>query len=151
MQDFSFRLAGPNDVDTISQIVMAAYAKWVPLINRKPLPMVADYSEAIKVHRFDLLEVGGKVAGLIETAAKDDHIWIENVAVKPESQRNGYGKVLITKAEQLARQACLPEMRLLTNAAFTSNILLYEIAGFLIERQVPFMGGIRVCMTKILI
>lgn len=148
MQDFTFRIAGPNDIEIIKQIVMAAYAKWVPLINREPLPMVADYGEALKTHRFDLLETGGKVVGLIETAAKDDHLWIENIAVKPEEQRNGFGKILIGKAEELAKDAGLFELRLLTNAAFESNIQLYEKAGFQIDRNVPFMGGITVYMSK---
>ncbi len=148
MQDITFRIAGPSDVETIRQIVMAAYAKWVPLINRRPLPMVADYGETIKVHRFDLLEAGGKIVALIETAPKDDHLWIENIAVRPDEQRNGYGKALIAKAEQLALDEGLRELRLLTNAAFASNIQLYEKTGFVVDRKVPFMGGITVHMSK---
>ena len=150
MQDFAFRIAGPNDVEIIKQIVMDAYAKWVPLINREPLPMIADYGEALKAHRFDLLEAGGKVVGLIETAANEDHLWIENIAVKPEDQRNGFGKILIRKAEELAKDAGLVELRLLTNAAFESNIQLYEKTGFVVDRSVPFMGGITVYMSKTL-
>jgi GNAT superfamily N-acetyltransferase len=150
MQHLAFRIAGSDDVQTIKQIVMAAYAKWVPLINREPLPMVADYESAINIHRFDLLEAGGKVVGLIETAAKDDHLWIENIAVKPEEQRNGYGKTLIRKAEELAKVAGVAELRLLTNAAFESNIQLYEKTGFVVDRKVPFMGGITVYMSKTL-
>jgi GNAT superfamily N-acetyltransferase len=148
MQDFTFRIAGPTDVETIRQIVMAAYAKWVPLINREPLPMVADYGEAIRMHRFDLLELDGKIVGLIETSPKEDHVWIENIAVRPDQQRNGFGKALIAKAEQLAMDANLSELRLLTNAAFESNIQLYEKTGFAVDRKVPFMGGITVYMSK---
>ena len=150
MHHLAFRIAGPNDVETIKQIVMAAYAKWVPLINREPLPMVADYKSAIKIHRFDLLEAGGKVVGLIETAAKDDHLWIENIAVKPEDQRNGFGTVMISKAEELAKDAGLFELRLLTNAAFESNIQLYKKTDFVVDRKVPFMGGFTVYMSKTL-
>ena len=148
MQDFTFRVAGPNDIETIRQVVMAAYAKWVPVINREPLPMVADYSEAIKTHRFDLLECGEEIVGLIETAPKEDHLWIENIAVRPDQQRNGFGTILIAKAEQLAMDANLYELRLLTNAAFESNIQLYEKTGFAVDRKVPFMGGITVYMSK---
>jgi GNAT superfamily N-acetyltransferase len=148
MQDFTFRIAGPTDVETIRQIVMAAYAKWVPLINREPLPMVADYGEAIRMHRFDLLELDRKIVGLIETSPKEDHVWIENIAVRPDQQRNGFGKALIAKAEQLAMDANLSELRLLTNAAFESNIQLYEKTGFAVDRKVPFMGGITVYMSK---
>ena len=41
------RAATPADVPTITALVRAAYAKWVPLIRREPLPMLADYDAAV--------------------------------------------------------------------------------------------------------
>ena len=82
----TFRKARDDDVEAIGQIVRAAYAKWVPLIGREPLPMLADYERAIREHDIDLLYAGDTLVGLIETRPYPDHLWIENIAV-PQAPR----------------------------------------------------------------
>ena len=145
------RSARPSDVDTIRAIVQAAYSKWVPIIGREPRPMVADYDSAIERHQFGLLQVGDEIVGLVETTLKPDHIWIENIAVKPGEQGKGYGSILIAHAEKLAIDAGLGEIRLLTNEQFESNIALYSKASFAIDGKEPFMGGTTVYMSKKLV
>ena len=49
------RPATPDDVPAITALVRAAYEKWVPLIGREPMPMQADYDEAVHDHMIDLL------------------------------------------------------------------------------------------------
>src|SRR4051794_10754155 len=71
------------DAAAIRDLTREAYAKWVPVIGREPKPMTADYDEAVRKHRFDLLHVGGRLAALIETIREADHLLIENVAVSP--------------------------------------------------------------------
>ncbi len=51
----TLRLADPSDADAIRTLTREAYAKWVPVTGREPLPMRVDYAEAVKTHRFDLL------------------------------------------------------------------------------------------------
>lgn len=80
------RRALAADAADIRALTRSAYAKWVPVIGREPLPMLANYDEAIRNHRIDLLLVGEGLAGLIETAQKDDHLLIVNVAVAPACQ-----------------------------------------------------------------
>ena len=72
------------DVAAITALTRSAYAKWVPLVGREPLPMQADYSVAITRHRFDLMFVGSDLVGLIETLLRPDDLLIENVAVAPD-------------------------------------------------------------------
>ena len=60
------RKAGAGDAAAIRALTREAYAKWVPLIGREPRPMTADYAQALKTHRFDLLYAGGRLAALIE-------------------------------------------------------------------------------------
>ena len=146
----SLRPAGPGDVTAITALVRAAYGKWVPLIGREPMPMRVDYAKALGQHRFDLAVEGGTLIGLIETELRDGHLWIENVAVRPEAQGRGIGRRLLAHAEALARAAGLGETRLLTNAAFTDNVALYRRIGYMIDREEPFMNGITVYMSKAL-
>ena len=53
------RQAVATDAPAIRDLTRAAYAKWVPLIGREPKPMTADYAEAVRKHRFDLLYAEG--------------------------------------------------------------------------------------------
>lgn len=148
MDTFGFRLADAGNVEAVRAIVRAAYARWVAVIGREPLPMVADYDKAVRDRAVTLLTGGGELAGLIETYRRDDHLWIENVAVHPREQGKGHGRRLLAHADDLARAAGLNEVRLLTNAAFESNVALYKKTGFVIDRAEPFRGGTTVFMSK---
>ena len=75
------RRATIDDAPAIRALTREAYAKWVPLINREPLPMLADYAEAAQQHRIDLLYLAGELAALIEMIPQAGHLLIENVAV----------------------------------------------------------------------
>jgi len=142
------RPAEPADAATIRDIVRAAYAKWVPVIGREPLPMRADYDKAVAEHPFDLAVEDGRVVGMIETILADDHLWIENVCVAPQAQGRGIGRLLLERAERKALEAGRPELRLLTNGAFEANVSLYKKYGYTIDREEAFMSGMTVYMSK---
>ncbi|CDX39251.1 GNAT family N-acetyltransferase [Mesorhizobium sp. WSM4935] len=148
VSSIELRPATPADAAAIKAIVRAAYAKWVPVIGREPLPMRADYDKALQDHRFDLALENGRIVGLIETIPHDDHVWIENVAVAPEAQGRGIGKKLLDSAERRAVETGCRELRLLTNGAFDANVRLYRRHGYAIDREEPFMNGTTVYMSK---
>jgi len=148
VSSIGFRPAAPADAAAIKAIVRVAYAKWVPVIGREPLPMRADYDKAIREHQFELAIEDGRIVGLIETIAHDDHIWIENVAVAPEAQGRGIGRKLLDSAERKAFETGCRELRLLTNGAFEANVSLYKRQGYAVDREEPFMNGTTVYMSK---
>ena len=51
-------VAREQDADATLMLTREAYAKWVAVTGREPLPIRIDYSEAVKRHRFDLLYNG---------------------------------------------------------------------------------------------
>ena len=142
------RQALPADADAIRTLTREAYAKWVCVIGREPLPMTADYVTALKTHRFDLLHVDGTLAGLVETIPKTDHLLIENVAVSPAFQGRGLGGMLLDHAEGLTATAGHDEIRLYTNKLFTENVCLYQKRGYRIDREETWAGGVIVHMAK---
>ena len=146
----TFHIATAEDIDAIRDITRAAYARWVPVIGREPLPMLADYARAVREHRIDLLRRGPHILGLVETMLREDHLWIENVAVRPDEQGRGFGGLLLSHAEALARAAGRSELRLLTNADFGPNVALYEGRGFVVTAREAFRGGTTVFMRKTL-
>lgn len=149
-QQPAFIPATPADAALIRDIVRAAYKRWVAVIGREPMPMRVDYEKATADHHIELLIHEGLVVGVIETLLQDAHLWIENIAISPVEQRKGHGKRLLARAEEQAKAAGKAEIRLLTNAAFDTNVALYQRTGYVITHTEPFMGGTTVYMTKVL-
>ena len=145
---FHIRRASAADVDLIRAFTRAAYAKWIPLIGREPLPMSADYETAITQHRFDLLYKGEALAALIETIVRPDHLHIQNLCVSPDFQRAGLGSQLLNYAADLAKAKNLPVLRLDTNSFFTGNVDLYLRRGFVVDWEKPSDVGLHVHMVK---
>lgn len=144
----SLRAATEADVDAIRALTREAYGKWVPLIGREPLPMTADYAEAVRKHRIDLVEVGGELVALIEMVPASDHLLIENVAVSPRHQGRGIGRKLLAYAEHVAATLGLKDIRLYTNKRFAENVQLYLRYGYVIDREEPLKDGFLVHMSK---
>jgi GNAT superfamily N-acetyltransferase len=146
--DLNFQTAKPADAAMIRDLVRAAYARWVPIIGREPRPMNADYDAAIRKHEIEIAYLNADAVGVIEMVLREDHLWIENVAVKPDRQGMGLGRKLLSRAEHRAIETERFEMRLLTNSAFVSSIVLYEKVGYVAIGNEPFMGGTTIYLSK---
>jgi GNAT superfamily N-acetyltransferase len=143
------RRAGVTDAGAVSDLTRAAYAKWVPVIGREPLPMQADHARAVAEHVVILCEDGPVLMALIELIPAEEHLLIENLAVHPHAQGRGLGETLLRHAEDVARSLGLAEMRLYTNAAFTSNLGFYARRGYEeYRRDAMVPGSITVFMRK---
>lgn len=143
-----FRQATLEDALAIRALTRAAYAQWVPLIGREPLPMAADYELAIRTNRFDLLEHGGELVALLETIPRSDHLWVENLAVAPSRHGQGLGRRMLRLAEDVANSLGQCEIKLVTAMEFTGNVDFYLRAGFEVEREEPFKGCVAVYLRK---
>ncbi len=144
----ALRPATAEDAGAIRSLVREAYAKWIPVIGREPLPMTADPAEAVRKHRIDLLHMGGTLAAIIETVPGDGHLLIANVAVLPAFQNRGLGRRLLAHAEQLAAAQGHPVVRLFTNKLFAANVQLYRKLGYGVDREERSALGITVYMSK---
>ncbi|MBW8727750.1 MAG: GNAT family N-acetyltransferase [Inquilinus limosus] len=142
------RRATADDAAAVRTLTRAAYAKWVPVIGREPKPMTADYDQAVREHRIDLLLEGDDLVALIEIIDRGDHLLIKNLAVAPEAQRRGYGRRLLAHAEALAAELGRPLLRLYTNPRFAGNVDLYARAGFAVDHEEPFLEGTTIYMSK---
>ena len=145
---YQIRRGEAGDAQGVHDLVHAAYAKWVPLIGRNPLPMDVDYREALTRHRFDLLLREGKLVGLIETRDAEDCLFLENLCIAPDAQRQGLGQKLLARVEEIAREGGHRRIRLDTNKLFTGNVALYLRTGYITEWEKPVTGGIHVHMCK---
>lgn len=146
----TLRPATRADVPAIRSLVRAAYAKWVPAIGREPVPMTADYAQAVRLHRFDLLEREGALVALVETIPRPDHLWVQNLAVSPAHHGQGLGRAMLRRVEDVARSLGHGAIKLVTNPAFAGNVEFYRRAGFVVELEEPFRGGVAVHLAKTL-
>lgn len=143
------RPAVAGDIPEIEHIVAAAYEPYVERIGRAPAPMGADY-RALVAHT-DHVQVAlhaGRIVGLLVLVPQPDHLLIENVAVAPEAQGHGFGRMLVAHAESAARQLGHAEVRLYTNAAMVENLSLYEHLGYVETGRRREAGFDRVYLTK---
>lgn len=147
-ESLHMRQAGPADVPAIRELTHEAYAKWVPIIGRAPVPMTVDYAEVVQKHRIDLVHADGALFALLETIPKADHLLIESVAVRPSFQGHGLGRKLMVHAERIAASLGLGEIRLYANKLFVENVRLYLRLGYRVDREEDFKGGLLVHMSK---
>lgn len=124
------RRAGPADADTVRDLSRKAYRHWVPVLDREPLPMTADYDRAVVEHRIELVEEDGKAVALIEFRPEPDHLLIVNIAVHPDLQGKGRGRQLLAHAETVARELGLTELRLYTSSLMEANLAFYRRHGY---------------------
>jgi ribosomal protein S18 acetylase RimI-like enzyme len=148
LDSLPLRSATNQDVEAIRTLTRAAYAEWVPVIGREPKPMTADYAEAVKKHRIDLLHIDGKLVALIEMIPQNDHLLIENVAVSPAFQNRGLGRRLLAHAERVTASLGCELVKLYTHKMFVKSIELYARYGYGVDREEAFWGGITVYMSK---
>jgi len=142
------RRATEADAADIAALTRAAYGKWIAVLGREPLPMRVDYHDAVRRHRFDLLYEGDSLAALIETTPDGDCLLIVNVAVHPAMQGRGFGRRLLSLAQEIAAEEGFPALRLYTNALMVENIRLYETLGYRREREELRDVGTVVYMRK---
>ena len=147
-ESLHMRQAELSDSSAIRELTRQAYAKWIPVIGREPVPMTTDYVEAVQKHRIDLVYLDGTLVALIETVPKADHLLIESLAVLPSFQGRGLGRKLMAHAERIAASLALGEIRLYANKLFVENVQLYRRLGYRVDREEDFKGGLLVHMSK---
>lgn len=126
----TIRRADSSERDAVQAVAEAAYAIYVPRIGRKPAPMVADFAPQIAAGQVWVSCHDGSIAGYVVLFPRGDHLHVENIAVRPESQGQGIGRTLLDFAEGRARDHGLGAIELYTNEKMTENLVLYPRLGY---------------------
>ncbi len=147
----SIRPAAAGDVAGIRDCVRAAYRIYVERIGKDPAPMLADYAALTAAGRVHVLELEGRLAGVIVLFPRADHLFVENVAVDPAFQDHCLGRRLMDFAESAARAQSLPAIRLYTNVHMTENFPFYDRLGYVVTGRVHEDGYDRVYFEKAIV
>lgn len=131
-------------------MITDSYSKYVARIGRPPAPMTADYAAALEHSRVWVLVDGDAVVGALVTERRADHLLLETVAVAPDAQGHGYGRLLLERAERDAAEVGVAEVRLYTNEAMTENLTFYPRHGYRETGRAVADGFRRVYFSKTL-
>ena len=150
------RLARPADRAAVEAIVREAYSVYLDRMDKLPAPMLDDYAtlideDAVSVLDEDavsVLDEGGDIRAIIVLLPQPDHLLLDNIAVRPDSQGTGLGHLLIAFGEAEARRLGFDEVRLYTHQTMVENVTLYTRLGFVETGRGRENGYDRVFMTK---
>lgn len=125
----TIRPAQAQDQPDLERIAAAAYRQYVPVMGKKPAPMLADYGHHLAHDTVFVAERGGNVLGYAILISKKTGWWLENIAVAPDHAGQGIGRLLLGHLEDcLAGHAGY--YQLYTNRLMARNIGGYRRMGF---------------------
>ena len=110
--------------------------------------MLDDYAVRVAESVVWVIEEGGSVDGIIVLVPKPDHLLLDNVAVAPERQDLGLGRLLLAFAEAEALRRGYREIRLYTHQTMIENQRLYAAIGYRETGRGTEAGYDRVFMRK---
>ena len=144
----TIRRATIKDSDDLLKIAEIAYDKYLPLMDKKPAPMLADFNKHIAedIVFIALAEVE-IIAGYVVLQQIKGQWWLDNIAVHPNHQGQGIGTKLRIEAENYV-SILSDRIQLYTNIVMADNISWYERAGYVITQQALINGYERLYFEK---
>lgn len=134
MADEEIRPAVAADVDAVKAVTDAAYHRYIERIGVVPKPMEADHAANVAAGR--VFVTGEPVVGLVVIEAHEDHLFLDSIAVHPDTHGRGVGRRLLAFVDARARALGLSEVRLYTNAMMWENQKIYPKFGYeVLERR----------------
>ena len=82
----ALRRAVPADVEALNALARAAYAVYLPVIGREPMPMAVDWRTLLGEQEIWLIDEPehGRALASLALQVKPDHLVIWSVAVQPD-------------------------------------------------------------------
>jgi GNAT superfamily N-acetyltransferase len=124
------RKARADEAGAVRDVVLAAYGRYVAAIGMPPGPMLDDYAARIAAGQVWVLEDAAGIAGVLVLEHGPDRFLLDNIAVRPDIQGLGFGRVLLDFAEAEAARCGWDTITLYTNALMVENIAIYAARGY---------------------
>jgi len=142
------RRAVAGEADLLRDVVLAAYDRYVAAIGRRPAPMEDDYAARIAAGQAWVLEDAAGIGGVLVLEDGPDCFLLDNIAVRPDRQGMGFGRMLLDFTEAEARRCGWDTVTLYTNALMVENIRIYTARGYVETERRAEKGFERVYMEK---
>lgn len=142
------RKARTSDAAAVRAVVQDAFALYLPRMDRTPAPLMADYERLIADGEVSVIDEEDQILGLIVAYERAENLHVETVAVSPAAQGRRLGKVLMSYAEDIARDRGCRAVELYTNSTMTENLPFYEALGYAIVGRGQEDGFERIFFRK---
>ena len=140
------RRATVDDLPAIRAVIDAAYARYLTRMDKPPTPMLRDYGPSVEAGTTWV--TGSPITAVLTLYPRDDHLYVENIAVDPSAQGRGLGRALMEFAEQEAARRGLSRMALVTHEVMTENQAIYARLGYIETGRRSEDGYRRIYMEK---
>jgi len=124
------RVARPGDGERLAAIARDAYGKYLGLVDEPPAPLLLDYAQVAALGRTHVAVAGHEVIGMVTIEPDSPYLILRNLAVRPDYQGLGIGRMLVAFVEDTARDQGLRGVRLWTRAEMKDNIAFYLTLGY---------------------
>lgn len=142
------RPARTEEAPALRQMVRAAYAHYVPRLDREPAPMLDDYAARIADQQAFVLEADGALQGVAVLEDSETGLFLDNIAVAPSAQGKGLGRQMLAWIEAEGRRRGYQRLWLYTNEVMAENIAMYQRLGFGETHRAEEAGYRRVFFEK---
>ena len=142
------RRARTDEADAVRDVVLAAYERYVAVIGTPPAPMLDDYAQRIARDQVWVLPVDGTIIGVLVLEDRADCFLLDNIAIRPDRQGQGFGAILLDFAEDEADRCGWDAITLYTNALMVDNIAIYAARGYVEQERRTEKGFDRLYMVK---
>lgn len=148
--------ATPEDAAAIAACVTAAYEPYIERMGKPPGPMLDDYAAVVARHQVWVVrgpvesEERDRIDGVLVLIPEAHEMLLDNIAVRPEAQGGGIGRLLLELADAEAARQGYAALRLYTHVTMTENVALYRKLGWQVTGQGVQAGYERVYMRKLL-
>ena len=128
------RRATSADLAAVEQLQRAAYAANRLVLGVEPPPLLADYTAILSDMEVWLSDTEDRLAGVLILELRADDLLIWSIAIAPEVQQRGIGRLLLGASHRRAAQLGLDTLRLYTGTLLTDRVAWYQRHGFTVER-----------------
>jgi GNAT superfamily N-acetyltransferase len=142
------RQAQADEADAVRDIVLSAYERYVALIGTAPGPMLDDYAARIAADQVWVLENADGLAGILVLENRPDCFLLDNIAIRPDRQGRGFGRLLLDFSEAEAARCGWGAITLYTHVLMAENIAIYAARGYVERERRTEKGFDRVYMEK---
>jgi GNAT superfamily N-acetyltransferase len=144
----AIRKAHAHETDAARDVVLAAYRRYVAIIGSPPGPMLDDYAARFLAEQLWVFDDEGEISGVLVLEDGPTCFLLDNIAVRPDRQGRGFGRLLLDFAEQEAARCGHNSITLYTNALMTENLAIYAARGYVERERRTEKGFDRVYMEK---
>jgi len=141
------RPAQMQEAATVRDVVLAAYRRYVPVIGTQPGPMLDDYARRIAQDQVWVLDVAD-IVGVLVLEQQPDCFLLDNIAIRPDRQGLGHGRLLLDFAEAEATRRGWDAITLYTHVLMLENFAIYTARGYVERERRREKGFDRVYMVK---